>query len=237
MAVRPVFFVAKDGAAYVDVRLIDFGWFPGMAKSQRQKCVDSLHEAIRAGGTKAVLEISTKSREQLGIKLSAFNLGFIHPKSNQFICVESAFQGSKVFEREGPFPDLYARNASETKKFLKGRDLGRLVEFNFYGQHWPLNPFTLFYDWLYLNSMRRNPRLAQQACEYECFTDIEFNPKRSINCQAYAAALFVSLCRRGKMEETLENRDTYIHALQQQPDWISRTAYGKHHPNANGFIL
>jgi len=47
MAVRPVFFVARNGAAYVDVQLVEFAWVPGMARSQKQKCVDSLHAAIR----------------------------------------------------------------------------------------------------------------------------------------------------------------------------------------------
>jgi len=184
-----------------------------------------------------VLEISSKSRQGIGIKLSAFNLGFFHPRVKQFICVESAFQGSKVFEKGGPFPQLYTRSAREAKKFFKGQDLGRLREFNFYGQRWPLNPFTLFYDWLYLNSMRRNRVLTNQACKYECFTDLEFNPKRSINCQAYAAALFVSLFKRGELEDILENKDTYIHVMRQQPEWISGSIYGKHHRNPNMFLF
>ena len=32
---------------------------------------------------------------------------------------------------------------------------------------------------------------------YDAFTDIEFNPDKSLNCQARAAAMFVALNREG----------------------------------------
>ena len=32
---------------------------------------------------------------------------------------------------------------------------------------------------------------------YDAFTDIEFNPKKSYNCQAYSAALFKAANHRG----------------------------------------
>jgi hypothetical protein len=237
MAVRPAFYVTESGPLYVEVKLMNFSWVPGMAMTQKQKCVDSLHRAIKARGAQSVLEVSSKSRDQLGVQLSAFNLGFTHPKNGQFVCVESAFQGSKVFEHGGPFVELFARNAREAKKFFKDKKLGQLVEFNFYGQAWPLNPLTLFYDWIYGNSLLKNLTLARQASEYVCFTDIEFNPKKSINCQAYSLALFVSLCRRGEMEDVLTNRDTYVHAMRQQPNWITQTDYGRHHTDDCDLML
>jgi len=229
MAVRPAFYVTDNGPLYVEVELIDFSWVPGMAKTQKQKCVDALHRAIKTRGAQNVLEVSSKSRDHLGVQLSAFNLGFTHPKNAQFVCVESAFQGSKVFEHGGPFIELFSMNAREAKKFFKDKKLGQLVEFKFYGQSWPLNPLTLFYDWIYVNSLRKNLALAQQALEYGCFTDIEFNPKKSINCQAYSLALFVSLCRRGELQDVLTSRDSYVDAMRQQPHWIIQTDYGRHH--------
>ena len=54
---------------------------------------------------------------------------------------------------------------------------------------------TFFYDWLYIHTLAQegNAALAEGILAYDAFTDIEFNPKRSINCQAEAAAMFVML--------------------------------------------
>jgi len=77
------------------------------------------------------------------------------------------------------------------------------------GKEWPLQPQTLFYDWLYLNALNQNQDLASKICEYDGFTDIEFNPKKSINCQAYSAALYTSLVKEGKLVEALGGSDRY----------------------------
>lgn len=37
------------------------------------------------------------------------------------------------------------------------------------------------------------------------FTDIEFNPKKSLNCQARSAAIFVSLERSGLLQQALSS--------------------------------
>jgi hypothetical protein len=237
MAVRPVFFATDSGNTFVDVRLVDFEWIPGMAKTQKQKSVDSLHRSIRNLGDYSVLEVSSKSRDSLGIELSAFNLGFIHQKNGKFITVESAFQGSKVFEQGGPYSELYLENAREAKAFFKGKNLGNLVEFNFFGQSWPIKPFTLFYDWIYLNSLRKNEDNIRAVKSFDCFTDIEFNPKLSINCQAYSAALFISLDRRGILDEIMSSRDEFIRCIQQQPDWIKKTDYSRFHKEPQPRLL
>ena len=67
------------------------------------KSVDSLHAAaLKLPGISRVLEVSSKSREELGVALSAFNLTFTTLKHNRTFSVECAYQGSKVFERGGP---------------------------------------------------------------------------------------------------------------------------------------
>jgi hypothetical protein len=237
MAVRPVFFATDSGNSFVDVRLVEFEWIPGMAKTQKQKSIDSLHSSISGLGEYSVLEVSSKSRDQLGIELSAFNLGFIHQKNGKFITVESAFQGSKVFERGGPFPELYSENARDAKTFFKEKNMGNLTDFVFFGQNWPIKPFTLFYDWVYLNCLKKSEDLSRAIREYDCFTDIEFNPKLSINCQAYSAALFVSLSRRGIIDDILSSREEYIRTVQQQPDWIKKTDYVKFHKEGHPKLI
>jgi hypothetical protein len=115
------------------------------------------------------------------------------------------------------------------KSFFKEKELGSLIRFDFYGQSWPLSPMTLFYDWLYLNSLNRNPVMAEQVLEYDGFTDIEFNPKKSINCQAYSAALFVSLSRRGLLDDVLESSDAYLYLMRDAQSWIQMTEYATCH--------
>lgn len=51
--------------------------------------------------------------------------------------------------------------------------------------------------------MLENPALAETVLSYDAFTDIEFNPQKSLNCQAAAAARFVSLHRLGLLTESL----------------------------------
>lgn len=229
LATRPVFVASQQRDAHVEVQWIDFKWFPGMAKSQKQKSIDALHQAIDDECGAQTLEISSKSRQPLGIALSAFNLGFVHPQKNRRICVESAFQGSKVFEQGGPFPDLYWQSARDAKKYMKDKKMGPLREFCFFGQTWPLSPRTAFYDWLYLNSLQKNQELTRQLLNYACFTDIEFNPKRSINCQAYSAALYVSLHKAGTIENLLSDWQRFIAFMKTQPDWIAHSQFAKHH--------
>ena len=67
----------------------------------------------------------------------------------------------------------------------------------------------MFYDWLYINSLNRNKKLSLEILNYNAFTDIEFNHKKSINCQARSAAIFVSLCKKGILEETIQDKDKF----------------------------
>ena len=64
----------------------------------------------------------------------------------------------------------------------------------------------MFYDWLYIRALAQNSELALSLMEYNAFTDIAFNPKKSINCQANSAALFVSLKKQGLSEEQTGDR-------------------------------
>jgi hypothetical protein len=182
-----------------------------MAASQKQKSVDSLHgAALKQLGICNVLEVSSKSREELGIALSAFNLTFTTVKLKRTLTVECAFQGSKVFERGGPFTDIFEMTSREAKKNERLRSSGRLTGFRFFGTDWGLEPQTAFYDWLYINALKKNPNLTEHLPEYSAFTDIEFNPERSINCQAYSVALYLSLDKRNLLDEALSSQDSFL---------------------------
>jgi hypothetical protein len=61
--------------------------------------------------------------------------------------LEMAFQGSKVFERGGPYTDLYAvEDARDTKRDTRLKESGPLTGFTFESFSFPLEPKTVFYD-------------------------------------------------------------------------------------------
>lgn len=212
MATRPVFIPAKTGKSFVREIPVDFKWFPGMAPSQKQKSIVSLHESIREiFKNLRPLEISSKSLDPVGVALSAFNLRL--PLGGAHVSVEVAFQSGKKFERGGPFLDLLTCSSREAKGDPRLRESGRLLSFELEGTSWPTTPLTAFYDWLYLNALEVNRDLADTLCSYDAFTDIEFNPERSINCQARSAALYVSLKNEGLLSEALSGRDSYLRVV------------------------
>ena len=209
MARRPVFLPAYAVGDRVQVKSIEFEWVAGLARSQKQKCIDSLHAQVRKqASVSRVLEISSKSRDPLGVALSAFNLSF--PLDGRQVCVEVAFQSSKRYVAGGPFTDLLSRTAREAKTDPRLKESGRLLEFVWKGESWGLKPATAFYDWLYINALTANRDLLTELLTFEAFTDIEFNPERSLNCQAASAALFVALSKRGELESALASRETFV---------------------------
>ena len=212
MAERPVFAPGETtrGDGLVKVIATDFVWHPGMATSQKQKSIASLHEAAARRGVSPVLEVSTKSDSWLGQELSAFTITLTSPVHGP-LTVEAAFQGSKVFAEGGPYRDLFELPGREIKR--DGRLNGRLVAFNFDGHEWGLEPKTAFYDWLYMQALHSHRDLRGRVLEYAGFTDIEFNPKKSLNCQARSCALYVALSRAGIVDAVLADRGLYLETV------------------------
>jgi hypothetical protein len=210
MAKRPIFVPLYDGKRYVLERYVDFHWHAGFAKSQKQKSIRALHEmALREYGVQRPLEISSKSEDPLGVALSSFNLTFT-TKRGRKLTVEAAFQGSKVFEEGGPFVDIFEKSPIEAKRDERLRSSGPLMKFSFFGSDWALEPKTAFYDWLYINALLKNLGLVEQLTDRDGFTDIEFNPERSINCQARSAALFCALHHTERLSFALESRENFL---------------------------
>ncbi|MDU6984882.1 MAG: hypothetical protein E6371_10740 [Terrisporobacter othiniensis] len=210
MARRTVYRVNNEAYNYVKKIEVDFEWSPGFSICQKQKSIKSLHENYAKNYKQdKILEISSKSLDELGISLSAFNLMISTKTNKKEFSVECAFQSSKVFEYGGPYKDLLGKTSREAKKDERLKTSGELIGFEFFDRKWEIEPKTLFYDWLYINALYRNQDLAQRVLEYDAFTDIEFNPKKSINCQASSAALFVSLSRMGLLENAISSEEEY----------------------------
>jgi hypothetical protein len=210
VAKRPIFVPMYDSKRYVLERYVDFQWHSGFAKSQKQKSIRALHEmALSEYGVKNPLEVSSKSEAPLGVALSSFNLKFT-TKKGRTLTVEAAFQGSKVFERGGPFTDIFEFSPMDAKRDERLKTSGRLVKFSFFGCDWELEPKTAFYDWLYINALLKNEELVRLVTDVDGFTDIEFNPEKSINCQARSAALFCALYHSDRLEYALESHENFI---------------------------
>ena len=184
--------------------LVEFQWVPGLAISQGRKSVMNLHEAaISKHGIQRILEISTRSQNELGISLSAFNLQVSIAERNY--PVEAVYQSSKVFQNGGPYLDLMSASALDSKKDLRLKNSGELIGFRFENQDWPLTTSPNFYDYLYIRALMENVD-RKKLLQFEAFSDIAFNQNslnskvgKSFNCQARSAAIYVSLL--GKMSE------------------------------------
>lgn len=122
----------------------------------------------------------------------------------------------------GPFPDLLTIPPKAVKKALSERILEaagyaptdqnqlneskrRAITATFHlssfrtpdGTDYAIFPKEAFYFFLYAfavdRMLRKAPERFEELCGYQAFTDIAFNPTRSVNCQAAALAFYLSL--------------------------------------------
>lgn len=186
VAIRPAWKTIKTESFLKIVRKnFGFEFNPGFSVTQKRKNIIALHKAI---GENA-LEVSTKSEEELGRKLSAFNL-----KLNG-IPLECVFQASKVYQYGGPYKDLLNVSPKDAKRDERHKSSGKLIYFEYEGKRFPLEPKTFFYDFIYIKAVKECIPLEEvkDIVQYSHFMDIEFNPKKSINCQAKSVAIIKAM--------------------------------------------
>ena len=209
MARRPVF-VPDSDKPYVSELSLDFEYCSGSSIQNRQRSIASLHAAYVAKfPSLRVLEVSSKSERDIGVRLSAFNLMIEHPGRGSY-SVECAFQASKVFRHGGPFVDLLNASSRAAKTDRRLRKSGELVAFRYCEHEFPLEPKTYFYDWLYASALCHDDKLIEQVMMFDAFTDIEHNPERSINCQARSVAKVVGLARAGLLTDALQSPQAFL---------------------------
>lgn len=200
---RPIFIPNRDNIGVIEHE-IEFDWHMGMSSEVRKRSIQSLHQKAQLQGFNKILEASSKSEQEIGIYLSAFFL-----KNIKGYSVENLFQSSKVFENGGPFRDLLTVTPREAKKDSRLKSSGNLLNFTFNNKDYPLEPKSLFYDWLYLNVLfsDKNLELREQLFEmkFDAFSDIEFNPLKSFSCQARTLALCVSLYENESVQDFIKD--------------------------------
>ena len=187
MAIRPIYISTNIPEKPFIKKDIEFDWVKGLSYSQKCKRRDSLHEAIvktKLYSIDKVLEISTKSNIDLGINLSALNLTVKFNSGNE-IPVESIYQASKVFNKN-----------YEVTKFKYGNS-----EFE-------KDPYSMYYDYIYMLGLYSHKEYHDELNNYDIFTDIEFNPKKQLNTQARAVAIWNTLYRNN-MTGIIESQDDF----------------------------
>ena len=137
------------------------------------------------------MEVSTASDCDEGVKLSALKL-----KDKNGYTVEQKFQSAKTFTHGGPYTNLLTVKTNP-KKDTRLRNSGALTAFTLFGVQYPLKPETAFYDWIYIQTLLDNPDLAAFVEKHTAFTDVLFNPDKSINCQTEACAVYAGLKAAG----------------------------------------
>jgi len=108
--------------------------------------------------------------------------------------------------------------AGEIKKDERIDREKRIIGFEFEGIKWQTEPKTAFYDWIYLKAVKSNIEdlnntIYEKILNYTAFTDIEFNPKKSINCQARSCALYVSLFKNELLDIALESEEAFLEII------------------------
>ncbi len=185
--------------------IVEFKYIKGMAFSQKQKNVLSFHKSIsELYPDKKILEVSTKSDNPKGVSLSAFNL-----KLNG-ISIECIFQASKVFEGGVKFDELINFPPKEAHKFIAENEHGKLINFSYEGQIFPLEPKSMFYDYIYISAMIQHSETSSIVSDYDIFTDIEFNEKKSINCQARSCAIYSYMLKTNTVDYYMSSKDRFV---------------------------
>lgn len=222
MANRPIFVVSDNKNEFFKELNIEFTFYNGFAVTQKSKSIKSLHESACEKGYENILEVSTKSSNELGWQLSAFNL-MVDFDMDKKISLECAFQGSKVFENSVQYKDLYFVESIRAKKDERLKKSGNIIGFEFDGVFWENEPKTAFYDYLYIKTLHDNYRdVIEELVKFEVFTDIEFNPKKSINCQARTCAILVSLYKMDLLDSALQSKEDFINIVyKKEPKQLS----------------
>lgn len=227
MATRPIFVPLQgrrshDGAnnrgPLYETVPIELKWHGGFAASQKQKNIVALHQAAQERGIHPVLEISTKSTQEVGRRLSAFNLKV--EANGNMKSLESVYQSSKVFSISGQHEFLMDLNPFETKRQIRSLGEGIIIGFRFEGTDFASEPKNAFYDWLYLRAIAPHEDWIRKNLKYAAYSDIEFTPSKSLNCQARAVAEFHALSMRGLALECAADFEKFqrLLALAQRED-------------------
>ena len=111
----------------------------------------------------------------------------------------------------------------QAKREIRNLGRGKIIAFRFLGKDFPTTPMNAFYDWLYIKAISPHEDWIRDNLNYQAYSDIEFTPNKSVNCQARAVAEFHALSMRGQAAKCAENFEDFRTLLQwaQKDDEVS----------------
>lgn len=173
-------------------------------RQQKRKDVLAFRKAVSEYyPDKKILEISRKSDNSLGVRLSAVNL-----KLDGYP-LECVYQSSKHFEGDGRFDFLLYEKPEYARKYVRDNAFGDVICFVYNGMLFNRHPKTMFYDYIYIKAVCQSGIDLSKLLEYGAFTDIDFNPAVSYNCQARSCAILVHLLKNGTLNHHLSSVDSF----------------------------
>ncbi|KAA6206027.1 MAG: hypothetical protein DU429_06900 [Candidatus Tokpelaia sp.] len=181
---------------------------PACLWRKSKKSIAALHKAAAEQGLPKLLEVSTKSPQPLGVAYSGFNLSL--PQEGGAVPVECAFQGSKIFAQGGSYTDIYHADPVAAKRDARLQNSGALLGYRWGGEDFPLNPPGAFYDWLYIRAAAQNSAPSRELLHFSGFTDLEINIKKRAACQAFSAALYVSLVENNCLQQAMADKTAFL---------------------------
>lgn len=171
-------------------------------KNLRKNKVQSLHERFsHIYPDKKVLEVSGTSEDELGRKIRSEILEKKIPSLDIKAPVANVYRGSCLFEKGGPYPELYGLSPQKAKNDRRLKEKGSLVHYSYEDTKYPKRPRAAFYYWIYINALLENRELAEQVVKYDAFSDISCSPGGKPFGAARGAAIFTALSRMGLLEQ------------------------------------
>lgn len=190
MATREYWIITPEG---VKTESIDFEWFGGFADVRKKMCINSLHNAILERHPDAkILEISSASEQDIGVKLSAMNLTYKDRELEEPVELEKVYQSSKILKEYGPLTEILEIDDPKSAK-VKTKELLKKYELEGFERGYSkTDDARLFYGGLYLKSLLQNDLVdAVKNLEYNVFTDIFHQTGHA--CQAEVVAEIVNV--------------------------------------------
>ena len=146
------------------------------------------HTAVATRPPGRVLEISSRSPQELGRDLSAMNLRAAGDPRRR--TVEAVYQAAKCYGTGGPDTAYCESGYAAKRRDRERRRAGPLAGFEHEGLRWKTHTGSAFYDWLWTRSAlaSRGEALVARLQEYDAFSD-QFHRPGAVACQAKAAAI------------------------------------------------
>lgn len=211
MATRPVFMVSTENAKHFCIVNTVFEFVGCFSPSKTKQSIESLHNSfLRLNPSKKVLEVSSRSNSNLGLKLSAHNL-MLSTKNKNIFALDSIFYASQVFQNGGPYLDLLNKDVSVAKHDKRLVKSGDLVGFKFFHLSFDVEYINAFFNYLYISTLHKikeNRIFADELMQYDAFTDIEYNV--GSYSEAEACTLYVALRNKGLIEKALLSKENFI---------------------------